>query len=934
MQVKRIQREGRPMRQVAAPGLSLCLDETTGRVLELIDGRTQRHLLMWRPVLLAQGRLEETGGFGPFGPIFQGAKWRFARAKESFALSATLAGGCAWRQRFRFDGPDGASAGENSCLRVDAELTNPTSDTVVEELCLALTAQPGYGGDWPRMVTACLHNRQKVTLADRKGRTQEVYPITIESVTRGFGDVDWLAVTDAPTGQGLWVQLPPGAVTLFTEKAFDFTWRCEVVLPPGRKERWTFRLAGFQGIDNPEGFAGGWLVGSVGNRLIRTGGGACQAASRHLFGHRQLPARLASPRWSPACADSSEYGELMDRFAELGRAAGADPRKAAALGSFAHRAAMLDNRRPSDQMKVMRGLAAEAERVAAAGVLYRPYYSPADLENMRRLAECFDAPAAAARAKAALAEPFRIDQPRLRHYDAARNPGSQASLGLQAACLAAVCGDAELARLAAGRLVHTFAEAWGRFGILAHETIHHGVLVSMLVPAYSLLAQLGAFDQEPEGESRVVAMLWDIVEQIHRLRRPHQSVSNWQGMEQAGITALCAVFPGHPEAPQRVEYAVGQFENLLTKGVFSDGLFWEMSLGYHQNVQMFLMAMAENLLRCGVDLLSHSLASRSMVELARHTAGMLMPDGRVPRFEDSSHAVNASLLAHYARRFNDGQLAAAAKAAGCVPGPADLRWPAPMQQAEPAEPAPAGVPQTGGCQIFPAAGRAVLRSPGGQAALAIDYGPHGGWHGDWDKLSFELFDRTGPLICDPGTYRYEEALHWSHFKHTASHSTVTLEDRRQLACCGRLVAHEQSGKLHSVTVEAETYPAARPQSPSAAIGDPVTHRRTVRHCEGGFAVEDELRGDLGAKEAVFRLTFPAPAKVEGSAVSAPRLRVELHGLTAADRLEVVEVPIMPVQTATIHDEPCATGYQLRWHRPLGPAEREVHFSCTLLPRAQ
>ena len=98
--------------------------------------------------------------------------------------------------------------------------------------------------------------------------------------------------------------------------------------------------------------------------------------------------------------------------------------------------------------------------------------------------------------------------------------------------------------------------------------------------------------------------------------------------------------------------------------------------------------------------------------------------------------------------------------------------------------APGELPARPRCEVFPAAGRAILRSAG--AALALDYGPQGGWHGDWDKLSFELFNEAGPLICDPGTYRYEESLHWSHFKHTTSHSTVTLEDRRQLTCCGRL----------------------------------------------------------------------------------------------------------------------------------------------------
>jgi hypothetical protein len=254
---------------------------------------------------------------------------------------------------------------------------------------------------------------------------------------------------------------------------------------------------------------------------------------------------------------------------------------------------------------------------------------------------------------------------------------------------------------------------------------------------------------------------------------------------------------------------------------------------------------------------------------------------------------------------------AAARAAGYRPGAGDLFWPAEPIAAAPAAPPPR-------CRVFPAAGHVVLRDGG--AALAMDFGPHGGWHGDWDKMSFELFDADGPLVCDPGTFRYEEAAHWNHFKHTTSHSTVTLDDRRQQACCGRLVVHECVGDRYTVTAEAETYPH-------------VMHRRTVRHADGGLAIADELRGCLDAADAVFRITFPNPMQLDGAALTGPRLRVELEGVTDGDRLEVVQIPIMPVETRTTHDEPHGTGHQLRWHRPLPAGADAVTFACVLKPTA-
>ena len=903
METRTVRREDRTMREVIAERLFLTIDPATGRLLEMVDNQSDRHVLTWRPVFLATGNMRETcgfgstpelGGFGPSGPLFSGAKWGFRKAGKSFSLVADLANGCAWRQRFSIDGPT---------LRVNLRLSNPTGETVVEPLAVSLSAQPGYGGDWPRMKTACLNNQQKAVFADRRGRIEEVYPITIESRTRGFGDVAWLAVTDRTSGQGVWAELPPGRLELFTSKAFDFLWRDSVTLAPGESKRWTFRIAVFTGIDHPQRFADGHLLGCIGNRLARADGGeTLRPAAVRLFGVK------SEPTWQPVAVRSCEYGRLLDRLGELHDAA-SKGRAKAILATYSHRARLLEIQRPASQLTALRSLVAEAEQTATAPNPYRSFYSEADLRNMRLLAEGFDAAAAAERVRERLAEPFRIDQPRLRHYDRSLSPMEQAQLALRAAHLAAVCDDRDLAKLAARRLIDVFADAWERFGILMHETIHHGVLLSLVVPAYSLAADLGGFDDDPDGEARVVAMCWDIAEQIHILRRDKHSVSNWQGMEQAGITALLAIFPCHPNAAERIEYAAGQFENLLTKGILTDGIFWEQSLSYHQNVQQFLMTIAEHLVRCGTDLFALPLADRSILELARHTADMLMPNGKAPRFEDGSHNVNAALLAHYARRFRDPRLMAAARFAGYEPGPDDLRWPVePIEAEEEFHPAR--------CRIMPASGRVVLRHE--STAIAMDFGPHGGWHGDWDKMSFELFDAAGPLVCDPGTFRYEEALHWSHFKHTVSHSTVTLDDRRQLACCGHQVVHDCIDDRHTVTAEAKTYPD-------------VIHRRTVRHADGGFGIEDHLEGNFDATEAIFRLTLPAEAKIEGNVLTGRRLRVELIGLAETDRVEVVEIPIMPIETATAHDEPSTTGFQLRWHRPLQAGQREVSFACVLKP---
>lgn len=71
--------------------------------------------------------------------------------------------------------------------------------------------------------------------------------------------------------------------------------------------------------------------------------------------------------------------------------------------------------------------------------------------------------------------------------------------------------------------------------------------------------------------------------------------------------------------------------------------------------------------------------------------------------------------------------------------------------------------------------------------LALDYGPHGGWHGHYDKLGFVLFALGMEAAVDPGTHSYALAIHDEYDRVTVAHNTVVVDMITQQAATGELL---------------------------------------------------------------------------------------------------------------------------------------------------
>ena len=157
-----------------------------------------------------------------------------------------------------------------------------------------------------------------------------------------------------------------------------------------------------------------------------------------------------------------------------------------------------------------------------------------------------------------------------------------------------------------------------------------------------------------------------------------------------------------------------------------------------------------------------------------------------------------------------------------------------------------------------ASGLAVLRSPSvknepPRTTLAFDFGPHGGWHGHFDKLSYELWQDGQAASDDPGCAAYSTPLHFAYFRQTLAHNTVGVDGRGQKPVEGRLVRFDATpGRAMAVA--------------TAEIADGVVATRALSLDEG---VVLDLLSVESADEHVYDWFYHAPGELKTSVESVP-----------------------------------------------------------------
>lgn len=341
--------------------------------------------------------------------------------------------------------------------------------------------------------------------------------------------------------------------------------------------------------------------------------------------------------------------------------------------------------------------------------------------------------------------------------------------------------------------------SWGRKagGHLFEQTLTEASsLANRIGPAYDLIYDSGVLTEAQHNKIREGLLL----PMLNNIDGNKAGKSNWQTWHNAamlwGGALVC-----EPEWVEKAINAEGNgFYYQMDVSVSKEGMWYENSWGYHFYTLGALVNMAETARHLGIDLWSDKRLKRMFTLPVYYT----MANGMLPRFGDD---VNSSvkrigrLLEPAYHAYRDPQMLS------LLDDRLDFDAAIRLGRSVQSETEPPKLES----MVFEDAGHAIMRTHG-QAGLtaALTFGPYGGFHGHFDKLSFVFFGFGKELGVDPGRARsqaYRLPIHTNWYKATISHNVVLVDGRSQKPAAGKLRLFECGNDYTVVAASSdEAYP--------------------------------------------------------------------------------------------------------------------------------
>jgi len=312
-------------------------------------------------------------------------------------------------------------------------------------------------------------------------------------------------------------------------------------------------------------------------------------------------------------------------------------------------------------------------------------------------------------------------------------------------------------------------------GHLFEQTLNEAASMARhIAPAYDLIHDSGVLTPEDHDKIRT-GLIIPILKNIDKNR---MGKSNWQTYHNAGMLWGGGAIGDVSWIKKAVENEFNGFLTQMRISVSEEGMWHENSWAYHCYTLAGLVKTAEGARRLGIDLWSHPTLRKMFIL----PLSCIMPDGRMPRFgDDIGFSLKSASPSFEAAYFNYGEPAILTVL------PARESWESVFYGRDTGRRVKAA-PQKS--ILLKSSGHAICRT-NGKAGLtaALTFGPYGGFHGHFDKLSFVFYGYGRELGVDPGRARsqaYRLPIHRNWYKATISHNTVLVNKHSQLPASGVL----------------------------------------------------------------------------------------------------------------------------------------------------
>lgn len=320
------------------------------------------------------------------------------------------------------------------------------------------------------------------------------------------------------------------------------------------------------------------------------------------------------------------------------------------------------------------------------------------------------------------------------------------------------------------------------------QTLDESIWLIKMAWTYDLVRGSGVLDAQAKAhiENDLLRASYRTVSKAHK--GPTDNIQSWINAAIASVGFTLndpALIHEAIDGPIGFRYQMHHF--------VSDGFWIEGTFGYHFYALRALVATAQMARRHGINLWKQEPALLSLFD---GPLGVVLPNGYLPAFNDSN-PVNI-----YEQDFLYEQAYAASKDPRYLP--ILLKYGRDSRDAllfgVPRTPKPPRL--TLKSEVFAKAGFAALRNDVNDLTVIVKFGPHGGPHGHYDKLSFVLYSQGRVMGIDPGTQLYGLPLHHLWDSMTIAHNTVSVDEQRQAAAAGRLVSWQAKPNWTAITLDA------------------------------------------------------------------------------------------------------------------------------------